>query len=423
MKLQYKLTLILLTVSLITATTVGMVAYAFLMWDFRKSAGEQALTNFVSDITAYMDKYGSIENGEKQNPFHHFVLGRQLLSDTRPNEAMHLRGKIPPFRFTVLDPDGRVLTDGGGYRAGRMVPEHVLKQSRPIVVNGKTKLRVVQQGEPQLSPQDHDYLSVMRKALITGIVTSGSFTMLLGLFFGRRFTTPLRELIDAIGSMSLSSNLQREIPVRSKDEIGLLTNTFNRMNASLVKSHAQLKKSHEKIKKQTKALRELSIRDPLTHLFNRRHFDAHTEIMFNRAVRYQHAFSVMIGDLDHFKTINDRFSHTVGDEVLRTVSGLLLDNTRKSDLAARYGGEEFVMAFPDTSLEQAKQYCEKIRKIIEHYPWDTIHPDLEVTMSMGVCGDPSLGSVEKMISHADEQLYESKKRGRNRVMPVLLKAV
>lgn len=416
MKLQYKLTLMLLTVSLITATTVGIVAYAFLMWDFRKSAGEQALTNFVSDITAYLDKYGSIENGEKQESFHHFVLHRQLLSDTRPKQALPLRGNIPPFRFTVLDLDGRVLSDGGGYRAGRMVPEHVLKQSRPIVVNGKTMLRVLQQGEPQLSPQDHDYLNVMRKALITGIVTSGSITMLLGLFFGRRLTTPLRELIDAVGSMSLSRKSQREIPVRSKDEIGLLTNTFNRMNASLLKSH-------EKIKKQTKELRELSIRDPLTHLFNRRHFDAHAEIMFNRSVRYQHAFSVMIGDLDHFKTINDRFSHTVGDDVLRTVSGLLLDNTRKSDLAARYGGEEFVMAFADTSLEQAKQYCEKIRKIIEHYPWDTIHPDLEVTMSMGVCGDPSLGRVEKMISHADEQLYESKKKGRNRVMPVLLKAV
>ncbi|HEX8834803.1 MAG TPA: GGDEF domain-containing protein, partial [Abditibacteriaceae bacterium] len=161
--------------------------------------------------------------------------------------------------------------------------------------------------------------------------------------------------------------------------------------------------------------KELSIRDGLTKLYNRRHFDEQGAKVLAQTERYKQPLSVMIGDIDHFKKINDGFSHATGDEVLRHVAKILQENTRNSDLVARYGGEEFVIAFTQTSLEQAKMLCEKLRRQIEAYPWHEIHPDLRVTMSMGLNANTRLGSFERMVAAADVKLYQAKTSGRNRV--------
>jgi diguanylate cyclase (GGDEF)-like protein len=123
----------------------------------------------------------------------------------------------------------------------------------------------------------------------------------------------------------------------------------------------------------------------------------------------------MIGDIDHFKQINDRFSHATGDEVLRKVAGIFQSNTRKNDLVARYGGEEFVIAFPETPLEQAVNLCERLREFISNHTWHEINPDLRVTMSMGLNSDLNLDNFEQMLAVADDKLYEAKNAGRNRV--------
>jgi len=250
-------------------------------------------------------------------------------------------------------------------------------------------------------------------------LTAGALSVLLGLLIGRQQSATLRELSQAIGGMSLDGEIRQEIPVRSRDEIGLLARAFNRMSKTLTQTHTELRESHDRIQTQARELKELNVRDPLTNLFNRRHFDARAQILYNQSQRYHRPLAVMIGDLDHFKKINDHISHSAGDEVLRQVAEIIRSNTRKSDIVARYGGAEFVITFPESSILQAQQFCEKLRGLIECHPWEKIHPDLSVTISMGVCDDLSLGSVEKMLSKADEQLYEAKDRGRNRVMPTV----
>jgi len=422
MKLQSKITLTLLAVSLIATVTVGLVAYGFLMWDFRQSVKDRAFSNFTGDITVYLNRYGTLKNGERQEPFDQFVFRRHA-PPTLPEGEFPLRPKVPPFRFMVLDPEGRVMNKDGEFGAGRKVPDTVFQQSRPIEVDGRVAVRVVQIGEPVLTYQDRQYLKVIRNALVTGILAAGGLAVLLGLFLGRRLSLTLRELTQAIGSMSLDGELSEEVPVRSEDEIGLLTETFNRMSGSLARTHAELRESHDKIQAQALDLHELSIRDPLTNLFNRRHFDAQAEILFNQSIRYGRPFTIMLGDLDHFKKINDRLSHAVGDEVLRQVSALITANVRKSDIVARYGGEEFVIAFPESDLQRAARSCEKLRKFVENHPWGEIHPDLKVTISMGLCDNADLGSVEKMLNEADEHLYEAKNQGRNRLMPPILQAI
>jgi len=124
----------------------------------------------------------------------------------------------------------------------------------------------------------------------------------------------------------------------------------------------------------------------------------------------------MIGDIDFFKQVNDRFSHAVGDAVLKEIATILLAATRTTDLVARYGGEEFVIAFVETPQAEAEALCERLRQAIEDHSWAAIDPKLSVTMSMGLCGDLSIGSAEAMLSAADQCLYMAKEQGRNRVV-------
>jgi diguanylate cyclase (GGDEF)-like protein len=102
--------------------------------------------------------------------------------------------------------------------------------------------------------------------------------------------------------------------------------------------------------------------------------------------------------------------------VLRQVAWLLRDNTRTSDIVARYGGEEFVAVFLQTDLDQAAAMCERIRNAVESFAWSAIHPDLSVTLSLGLDADLGRGSIERMLEIADMRLYAAKQSGRNRVV-------
>jgi two-component system, cell cycle response regulator len=197
--------------------------------------------------------------------------------------------------------------------------------------------------------------------------------------------------------------------------VGLLALAFNRMSADLARAHDELRQSTEQVKQQAARLKELSIRDALTHLYNRRYFDEQARTMFAQSARSRQPLTFMIGDVDFFKRINDQFSHAVGDEVLRRVAYLLQTSVRESDVVARYGGEEFVIAFSNSSVRQSSQVCEKLRRVIEAHPWHEVHSDLRVTMSFGLSDDLYLGSWERVVASADHQLYRAKEGGRNRV--------
>jgi len=132
-------------------------------------------------------------------------------------------------------------------------------------------------------------------------------------------------------------------------------------------------------------------------------------------MRYQHPLSLAIADIDFFKRINDRLSHAVGDEVLRALAGLFVENTRTVDVVARYGGEEFVVMFRNTELEQAALAAEKIRQAIELHPWQGIHPELTVTVSMGLASSNGFAHYEQLLNAADINLYQAKHQGKNRV--------
>jgi diguanylate cyclase (GGDEF)-like protein/PAS domain S-box-containing protein len=164
-------------------------------------------------------------------------------------------------------------------------------------------------------------------------------------------------------------------------------------------------------------LEQQALHDALTSLPNRRAYEAQAGQAMARAARSGAALTVGVADLDHFKKINDRYGHAVGDAVLRTVAQALRDTGRITDVAARLGGEEFGLLFPDASLRQAHQVAERLRAAVAAAV--TPLPDggqLQVTISIGVASLMAGASLDAAMSEADKALYAAKHQGRNKVV-------
>jgi len=164
------------------------------------------------------------------------------------------------------------------------------------------------------------------------------------------------------------------------------------------------------------ALTTLANRDGLTGLFNRRHFDFLARAEWVRSRRYSRPLSIMIADIDHFKTVNDRFGHDAGDNVLKSVADVCHSTKRESDIVARIGGEEFAFLLPETNeaaaLIAAERLLDQIRKCRPIIGSET----LAVTVSIGIASaSPSMSGVATLLKCADDALYEAKHSGRNRV--------
>jgi diguanylate cyclase (GGDEF)-like protein len=166
-----------------------------------------------------------------------------------------------------------------------------------------------------------------------------------------------------------------------------------------------------------KRLELLSITDGLTKLYNHRYFQDEMARAFEESQRYQRPLSLAIIDIDFFKKVNDAYGHAVGDEVLKAVAKIFQESIRATDLAARYGGEEFAVMMPETELDDALTFAEKIRTLIESTPFPTAVGPLHVTVSIGVAAVPrtKIHAAKEMVVAADKALYRAKRGGRNQV--------
>jgi diguanylate cyclase (GGDEF)-like protein len=171
-----------------------------------------------------------------------------------------------------------------------------------------------------------------------------------------------------------------------------------------------------KLHKLVQLLGERARVDSLTGLWNRAYFDERWQEEFSRVLRNSRPLSIAIFDVDHFKSVNDTFGHPAGDAVLSGLGKLLRQMGRSSDIACRYGGEEFCMIMPDTKPEDAVILCERLRKSLEATLWPR-HPERKITMSIGIAGVSEATSLtaQQIIDECDQNLYQAKKSGRNRV--------
>ncbi|MEB3887070.1 diguanylate cyclase [Lyngbya sp. CCY1209] len=184
-----------------------------------------------------------------------------------------------------------------------------------------------------------------------------------------------------------------------------------------VKTHLELKYTRDELKKALVELETLATTDSLTGISNRRHLLTLAEREFQRAQRYRNPFSILMLDIDHFKSINDTYGHATGDEALKLMADVTRNALRQVDIFGRFGGEEFVVFLPETPLPDAVTVADRIREAIASVSVAMDDAAIRMTVSIGVATyqteEPNL---DTLLMRADKALYEAKQRGRDRVV-------
>ena len=240
-----------------------------------------------------------------------------------------------------------------------------------------------------------EILTTVSIVLITALLGSASTVVAL-----IAYAEPVNAISKAVQNFAYSDH-EPDLPDTYNDEIGeLMANT----QGALKKLHSMLHNMHE-----------LSIRDELTGLYNRRFFSEQAEMLLIRATRYEEPLTLIFIDIDDFKSINDRFSHQVGDHALRQIATIMTETARGSDLTARLGGDEFVIMLPNTPMVRARQISERLRNSMEKHDWSSLIPGATITISIGMAEAQEYDNIEKLMDRADSNLFRAKKGGRNQI--------
>ena len=244
-------------------------------------------------------------------------------------------------------------------------------------------------------------------ALLLILVSATAYR--LGLLIAR----PLDRLTKAAGEVA-AGDLAVDLPeAPGGGEVGYLTDVFNHMVSRLREGRRELDRINEALRKKNEDLEQLSTTDSLTGLANHRSLMKRLDAEEARYKRDKRGFSVLVGDVDHFKQYNDAFGHPAGDEVLQTIADIMRESARPIDCVARYGGEEFVVVMPDTGPADALELAEHIRARVAAKKFT----GRKMTLSIGVASFPEDGdNAEAIISVADEALYQAKREGRDRAV-------
>jgi len=210
-------------------------------------------------------------------------------------------------------------------------------------------------------------------------------------------------------------SIRHHLEEKRGDDEGRETRLRSEME-NLRSTVTQLEREVDQHREKTRQARELSLKDPLTGCFNRLAYQERAEAEQARWQRYRSPLSLIVFDLDRFKSINDTFGHRAGDKVLATIAQLAGNQLRQVDFFARYGGEEFVALLPETNLDAARTVAEKVRRAVEAFRFHSRGKRVPLTVSCGVGQLRDGDTVETAFERADRALYAAKGGGRNRTV-------
>jgi len=358
--------------------------------------------------------------------------------------------------ITMLDYRGRLLAnsaDGvfGLVSAAKSFRERAVKAKQPIwrrfedvqavpvlelsmpVVSGLRWGTLVASFDMRPVEERIYLLRWMLALTLLGVASTMGVVLYAGL--SRIVVTPIRRLAQVAEAME-QGDLSARIEIDSEDELGLAAGAFNKMGAELQsytqslerrveERSAEVRTKNEELEVLNAALKgavtnleTLVVTDSLTEVHNRRHFNEVLEFEFRRSARSQHPLTLMMVDVDNFKSFNDNFGHQAGDEILRHVAQVLQDTLRSTDILARYGGEEFVVLLLDTAGTRGEMIGDKLREAVESFsfPVGRNTPLAQVTVSVGVASFPEdADDAQLLVERADQAMYAAKAAGRNRV--------
>jgi len=206
------------------------------------------------------------------------------------------------------------------------------------------------------------------------------------------------------------------------DEVGTLMRSFSNMLGTVEQQaidintfSMRLDAAYRELEATNAKLKETSFKDEVTGLYNRRFFSLRLEEEISRFRRFNHPVSVVVLDLDGFKSVNDEFGHAVGDETLRDVGQILMKHSRGINVVSRYGGDEFAVLLVETSKSGARLYADRIRQVVATFPYSH---GKRVTASFGVASlpDDEASTSEELFRAADGALYAAKRAGKNQVV-------
>lgn len=207
-------------------------------------------------------------------------------------------------------------------------------------------------------------------------------------------------------------NIEHKAKIIYKQKEYIFLIHIKELNTSKDKTYTLVLTDITKMKKQQDKLEYLSQTDTLTNIGNREYFNQNISRELKMSQRYDNKFSLIMFDIDHFKSVNDTYGHDVGDIVLTQLAAEVKKLLRTTDLFCRYGGEEFMVILPNDSMSEAMKSAQRMRANIEKLKIDPVE---KVTISIGVVEFQEDDSVETMIKRVDNAMYQSKNSGRNRI--------
>ncbi|HEX2207237.1 MAG TPA: tetratricopeptide repeat-containing diguanylate cyclase, partial [Longimicrobium sp.] len=368
--------------------------------------------------------YAELGDDERALDYTQRAAIRLRETGSRDGEATCLRdiGKIHERRGEVdralecYQSSLRITRELGArvFEAETLVPLGSLRVRMGEVEQGLRDLHAALEIAQELGARPQVYTA--HEALQAVYEKRGELDLALGHY--RAFHTVWREVFNAETNARIKSVLVRAEVQQAQREAEIL----RQKNDELTAAYDRLRQADEekaalvaRLREQAAELERQTREDGLTGVSNRRHLDALLAVEWERALRFGRALTVAMLDLDHFKAVNDRFSHAAGDEVLRTVARILRENTRGVDVVARYGGEEFCLILVETRLEEGARLCDRLRGLVEKHDWSTLRSGLSVTVSAGVAGLHEAEAPDALLAAADVRLYAAKHDGRNRV--------